>query len=56
MTTRQVHKPCRKCGRLLVPVNGLMPIHKRPVKARGYSRKCWPLTGADAPWCEGGIK
>lgn len=47
------HVRCHKCGRLLVPtVNGL-PRHRKP-PPRIYGRKAVPLTGRDAPWCQGG--
>ena len=51
------HVPCKECGRLLVPVSGQIPRHKRPERIR-YSKnggaKAAPLTGPDAEWCKGG--
>lgn len=50
MTT---HRPCRFCRRLLAPVNGHVPRHRVP-PVRVSEAKNVPLTGADAPWCNGG--
>lgn len=49
---RRVHRRCVRCGRLLAPDRGKMPAHRCP-PPRTYGRKHVPLTGADAPWCEG---
>ncbi len=44
-----VHRRCPLCGRLIAPINGLLPRHRRPAEQGG--NKSVPLTGADAPWC-----
>lgn len=47
-----VHQPCRQCGRLLAPINGNTPPHRKPKHAGdARPRDYIPLTGADAPWC-----
>jgi hypothetical protein len=47
------HRPCRFCRRLLAPANGQVPRHRVPPE-RVSEAKNVPLTGADAPWCDGG--
>jgi hypothetical protein len=49
---RQVHQRCPRCGRLLVPVDGDMPRHRRPARKGVNEQTSQPLTGLDAPWCE----
>jgi hypothetical protein len=48
------HQRCYRCGRLLVPVNGHMPYHRKPPPRPAYYTSSTPLTGKDSPWCEGG--
>lgn len=47
----QVHRRCHRCGRLLAPIDGLMPLHRVPAE-RIYEGGAAPLTGPEAPWCE----
>ncbi len=47
------HRRCFVCGRLLVPVDGLMPWHRKPRWTERSSLGSVPLTGRDQPWCRG---